>query len=138
MVKVDEIVVCSFDTNIILRWILGDNLKQLKLINNILESTNFKKAYISDVAILECVWVMQSVYKMDRSRIVENLEAIISYPKFVLNKSLFKSTIPLYLSSAKISFADCYLAASAESHNTNLLTFDKDLNKNVESVVLVG
>ena len=55
MLKVDEIVVCSFDTNIILNWILGDNLKQLKLINNILESTNFKKAYVSDVAILESV-----------------------------------------------------------------------------------
>ena len=113
-------------------------MKQLQLINNILESTNFKKAYVSDVAILESVWVMQSMYKMNKVRIVENLEAIISYPKFVLNKSLFKSIIPLYLSSSKIPFADCYLVVRAESYNTSLLTFDVDLGKGVESVVLVG
>ena len=81
---------------------------------------------------------MQSVYKMNKVRIVENLEARTSYPKFVLNKSLFKSIIPLYLSSVRISFVDCYLAASAESHDTSLLTFNVDLRKGVESVVLVG
>lgn len=137
-ININEIVVCSLDTNILLRWILVDNFDQLQKINSILESPVFKKAYVNDTAILECVWVMQSVYKMDRFRIAENIETIIDCPKFILNKKLFKDIIPLYLNNLKVSFADCYLAKSAENQGTNLLTFDKELAKNVESAVLVG
>ncbi len=129
---------CSIDTNVLLRFIIGDVPKHFELVNKILENPNLRKIYINDLAIVEMVWVMEKVYKIDRYTIVTGVENILSYPKFIVNRILFKDIAPLYLCNSKLSFADCYLAISAENHTTSLLTFDKDLAKNVESAVLVG
>jgi len=95
---------CSFDTNILLRWLLQDDEKQAETVQSFLDNPKLKKVYICDLVILEVVWVMESVYKLDRYEIKEGLEIVLEYPKFVVSKDLFRQVLVDYVKNENISY----------------------------------
>ena len=137
--EISQLSVCSLDTNVLLRWILGDNPEQLEIVNKILEAKEIKKIHISNLVLVESVWVMESVYKMDRDQVAEALEVILSYPKFSLEKDLLKQIISIYPTKTRLSFVDIMLAVESKiNSHSPLLTFDKKLAKSWDFVYLLG
>ncbi len=119
---------CSIDTNILLRWILGDNQDQADRVDKLLTNSNLRKVHISDIVFAEIVWVMQSVYELNRKEISEAIKIVLSHPKFVCNRVLFERTLPDYLEHSSISFTDIMLYNYALINNSlPLYTFDKKL-----------
>lgn len=131
--------VCSFDTNVLLRWLLQDDIKQAELVENILQNKLLKKIYISDLVLIEAVWVMESVYKLDRQWVCEALEIVMEYPKFVVNKGLFQRASLLYPQNNSLSFADCVISLYSDQNNFSpLLTFDQKLAKKLPNAELIS
>ena len=80
----------SVDTNVLLRWLLGDVEHQEKRVNELLSSG--AKYEIADLALNEVVYVLERFYKIERAVVVQNILAIIRHPQFVCNRNLFEKT----------------------------------------------
>lgn len=138
LVNSKNLTICSFDANLLLRWLLNDNIEQAGLVQNILDNPTLKKVDIADITIAECVWVMQSVYKMTREQIAEGLEIVLTYPKFMLNKTLFREILPTFVQNTQVSLVDLMLQQYAGCNGGPLLTSDRKLASASSNVLLIS
>lgn len=130
----------SIDTNIVLRYILGDNLKHRKVVAEFLR-TSKSMHYVSSQAILECIYVMEIVMEMPRGEIAELLMLFLTRYDSVLeyDRGMVALALAYYQEHSKISWADCALAAEAElSHREPLFTFDRKLANQLPQAKLLG
>lgn len=129
----------SFDTNLLIRWILQDVPEQAALVIAILKDPTIKQIHIADMAIAEVVWILSSPrvgYK--RAEIVEILDILFSHPKASYNRALIDKVLPFYVSHPAISFVDACLASYAELAGNQLLTFDRKLSRQSKHAKLVS
>ena len=128
----------SLDTSVIVRILTGDNptlcKKILKLFSQDLAFV------ISDLAISETIYVLETVYRKSREEIGDLLLFFFTrYDDiFQYNRDLTASALPFYLSHPKLSFNDCALASLSElNHAEPLFTLDKKLATQHASAKLV-
>ncbi len=116
------------DTNIVLRWLLGDHkelsLRAEKLISGAQPAT----LLVTDVIVAEIIYVLRSTGR-DRNQTSEALLLVGRTEAFKYdNEELVMETISL-LVSTKLDFADCYLLARARREKLDLATFDRPLER---------
>jgi len=117
----------SLDTNILLRLLLNDIPAQHEIAKNILKSTT-KQFIVSDVAILEMVFALESYYQFRRPQVADAVAAVLELEQLNCNRPLLAGVAQQYLEHPKLSFDDCYLAEYARLNGAEpLLTFDKKL-----------
>ena len=119
-----------FDTNVILRYLLGDHAefspKAEAFMLNVYEGT--KKAEVPDVVIVECVYVMEKYYQIPRNEIVDKLSKIVSFSGIInANKSEILNALLKYEDS-NIDIVDCILAAMSSPARI-VVSFDRDMKK---------
>lgn len=128
----------SWDTNIVLRLILGDNQKQGYKIQDLLMRRGVDY-HVADLAITEAVYVMQTIYGLSREKIADGMKRLLWFPEIKYNRALFERVFPMYLERPALSFNDCCLAVYAELNEAEpLWTFDKALAKQSGTAKLVG
>ena len=118
------------DTNVILRYLLGDHAEFSPKAEAFMlaVSEGKKKADIMDVVIVECIYVMSRYYQIPKSEIVEKLSGILNFSGIVnIGKSETLEALLKYKDS-NIDIVDCILAAHS-SHSRIVVSFDKDLKK---------
>ena len=114
------------DTNLILRYLLDD--PEAPKIEKLLKSKN--KYLLSDVILAEIVWVLDSYYEWDRSKIVESLVLLIRLPSIMCNKFLLTETLTILKDRPKFDFADAYSVALMRSSKIkDIYSFDRDFDK---------
>ncbi len=109
------------DANMILRYLLNDNIQMADEVENLI--------YSHEVLILpEVVYVMSSVYKMNRSDIAYGLISFLETDNVRTNcgNVLYKG-IKLY-GRVSLDFVDCLLCAYHTVSGYEICTFDKKLN----------
>ena len=119
------------DANVILRFLLKDDdglyQKAAKIIQ---EAENGKYQLVwESLTIGEVVWVLKTVYKLDRADISSAVLELVR-EKYIVSddkKRLLKSL--KYFGELNLSFADCWLLAGKENLGLELVTFDKKLTK---------
>lgn len=129
----------SLDTNLIVRYLIGDVPKQYKIADELLSSPRVQH-FISDIALSECVYVLEKNYRMSRETIADLLSFFLTRHSgaVIYNHELTSITIPLYLAHPKLSWNDCALAAEAEiRHHEPLFTFDKKLAQQLSQAKLL-
>jgi len=120
----------SFDTNLLIRWILQDVPEQAARVIAILKDPMIKEVQIADMALAEVVWILGSPrVGYSRADVAELLDIILKHPKVNCNRHLIAKVLPFYVKHPALSFVDTCLAAYAELQNTPLLTFDKKLSR---------
>ena len=130
----------SIDTNIVLRYILGDIPEQRRLTAKLLEQPNTTH-YLSPQAILECVYVLEIAEEIPRAEIADLLNLFFARYGGVLeyDREMVNLATTNYLSHPKLSWADCALAAEAElKHREPLFTFDKKLSNQLPEAKLLS
>ena len=116
------------DTNIILRWLLGDHAELSSKAEKLVDSSELASLLITDVVVAEIVYVLRAKGR-DRNQTSEALNLLARTPAFKYeNKELAMDIIGL-LTEIKLDFADCYLLARSRHEKLNLETFDKPLQK---------
>jgi predicted nucleic acid-binding protein len=116
------------DTNILLRWLLGDHaelsLKAEKLVSVSKPST----LLITDIVTAEIVYVLRSTGR-DRQQTGEALLLLGRTQAFKYeNEELIMDVIKL-LTETSLDFADCYLLSRSRREKSGLETFDQQLLK---------
>jgi len=118
------------DTNIILRFLLGDHPelspKATAFMSKIADGNI--KAEILDVVTAECVYVMEKFYRIPREKISEKLSKIFNFSGIVNSNrpELLQALLKFETSNADI--VDCFLAAMSSSARV-VVSFDKDMLK---------
>lgn len=114
------------DTNLILRYLHDD--PEAPKIEKLLKSKN--KYLLSDVILAEIVWVLDSYYEWDRSKIVESLVLLIRLPSIMCNKFLLTETLTILKDRPKFDFADAYSVVLMRSSKIkDIYSFDRDFDK---------
>lgn len=118
----------SIDTNIMLRIILGDNMKQREAALKLLRRTG-TAFYLSNVAIAEMVFVLEKLMGYERADVRENLLRVLgAYNNIDYEAEVLRKALDVYVEHRSLSFDDCYLAEEAAFKTCEpLWTFDHKL-----------
>ena len=112
------------DTNVIIRFLIGDNPEMLTLARNVIESG---KAYTLPSVLAEVVYVLNGHYEVGRSLIRDILkhlldQVIVEHPEVIRNALD-------YYADRSVDFVDAILISRARILEEEVLSFDKKLNK---------
>lgn len=118
----------SIDTNVLLRIILGDNLKQREAALKLLKRTG-TTFYLSNVAVAEVVFVLEKLIGYERADVRENLLRVLgAYNNIEYEAEILRRALDVYVEHRSLSFDDCFLAEeSAFKTYEPLWTFDHKL-----------
>ena len=118
------------DTNVILRYLLGDHQRFSPRAKKFMQdvATGTRKAEIPSVVIVECIYVMEKYYKIAKSEIVDALNRILNF-KGIVNpdRSEILSAL-IKFDETNIDIVDCIIAAQS-TPNRVIVSFDKDFSK---------
>ena len=115
------------DTNVILRFVLNDNVEMAQRAADVIASG----AYTKPEVIAEVVYVLKSVY----STLKEKIKSIIRGLSDIIrieNSECVVHAINLF-SSTSLDFVDCLLVAYHSLNGETVFTFDKKLNKHLNT-----
>lgn len=117
----------ALDTNILVRWLVGDDAKQLEQAEKLFRAAEARKEalFVPVTVALELEWVLRSVYGFDRNAIQGAFNALLECTaiEFQLEASLERA-LHQYR-DATADFADClHTGLSSAASRGPLLTFD--------------
>lgn len=118
------------DTNVILRYLLGDHAELSAKANVFMQevSKGAKKAEILDVVIAECIYVLEKYYKIPKNEIVDKLSKIMNFSGMINpDKAKILSALTKYEKS-HTDIVDCILAAQS-SPSRVVISFDNDMKR---------
>lgn len=114
----------SLDTNVVLRFLLGDIPEQTNKATMLIES---RTVYVTDVIIVEAVYVLEKVYQLSRTDVCELIVGFLGFSNVVHNPRFLVDTIDLYRDHPALSIVDCYACQEARAYDNELVTLDKRL-----------
>lgn len=123
------------DTNVIIRFLVGDNLKQQQQAVQWFSEAEAgkRKLRIKPIVVAEATFVLESFYKKSRQEIADAFEVFLSQRWMQVDeREVLLSIWPLY--KQKLHFVDSYLIASARVGQDTVLSFDQALLKQASKV----
>lgn len=123
----------AVDTNILVRILIREESDQGRLADSLLSSATL---VVSETVLLESEWVMKSIMKIERHRIIEMLRSMLQLSAIeVANRAAVEVAIDAH--AAGLDFADALHVACAKGVDV-FFTFDKVLarraNKHIHHV----
>jgi predicted nucleic-acid-binding protein len=117
--------VIAVDTNVLVRFLVGDDARQSPLARRLLKGGN---CLLLGTALQETVWVLESLYTTDRSQIADALEKLLNIEGTTLEVPQLAHVAQWYRDG--MDFADAVHLAMATSHQCEkLATFDASFVK---------
>ncbi len=120
----------SFDTNILFRVFLDDDILQAEQARALLKhATHSEKAYISSYVVIELVWVLKS-NKFPKQKIIEVLHILLTSANLVIgNVDLIVDAISLF-EKGSADFSDYIILLDSDRNGAKKLeTFDGNLRE---------
>lgn len=118
----------GIDTNILVRFLVGDDPDQAQVVYNLFKKTELNKTelFVSLLVVLELLWVLESVYQIERKDIIDSLADLILMPilKFENIEAIQKFIIAA--KNSKYDLSDLLIAHASSSYGCEaVFTFDK-------------
>jgi len=114
------------DTNILIRYLLNDNEELSNKATEIIEKNN---VFITNEVIIEVAYVLQKLYQIDKKVIFSLICELISFDNIHFeNKNLVLTTFDTFRKYS-MDIVDCMLYAYHKCNDYDVLTFDKKLEK---------
>ncbi len=120
------------DANIFLRYLTGGVPEQASKARELLErAERGDESLVTTVlTIAEIVWVLESVYELDRSSIRAKVVAILGLPGLTVEDQEILLQAVVWYEEKNVDFADAYSAAWMEARGLDeVYTFDQDFDR---------
>lgn len=118
---------CILDTNILLRFLLKDDLNKAFAVKSLLSQD--RSYYIYDVVIAEIMWVLLKVYKFEKIEILNRIKNLLALQNIFYSKLRIQEAFDIWEVN-DISYVDAYLlAGSIIDKRAPLYTFDDGIIK---------
>jgi predicted nucleic acid-binding protein len=116
------------DSNILVRHLTGDPPDQAAHATEFLRGS--ESLIVVDLVVAEVVYVLESVYEVERERVAELVRAVIGFPAVVVpDEALLLRALEIY-ERYRTHFAESYLAACAEVSGVGVVaSFDRDIDR---------
>ena len=116
------------DSNVLVRHLTGDPPDPAKRATEFLRSSD--GLILVDLVVAEVVYVLESVYAVERERVAELVRAILGFPAVVVpDDVLLLRALEIY-EQHRMHFAESYLAACAEISGVGVVaSFDRDVDR---------
>jgi predicted nucleic-acid-binding protein len=112
----------ALDTNVVLRLIVGDDLKQARAAERLVAS---EPCSIAVSVLMECEWVLRGSYKIDAAVIASSFRDLLALQNIdALDPVLTQQALQGY--EAGLDFADA-LHAAQRRDGERFITFDRPL-----------
>ena len=118
----------SLDTNILVRWLVKDDARQVAKVRAILQAAieGGERLFIPVTVVLELEWVLRSRYSMPKPSIIKALVSLLETSEVVFQFELAIERAVSHYRRGNADFADClHLGLSGAENNLPLVTFDK-------------
>ena len=120
------------DTNILVRFLVGDDSDQAQVVYNLFKKIELNKTelFVSLLVVLELLWVLESVYQIERNSIIDSLADLILMPilKFENIEAIQKFIIAAQ--NSKYDLSDLLIVHASNSYDCEaVFTFDKKASK---------
>ena len=122
----------GIDTNILVRFLIGDDEQQAKKVYNIFKKAESEKdeLFVPLLVVLELIWVLETVYEISRADILDSIREFLLLP---ISRFEHKSVLQQFTLSAQANrydLADLLIAHSAKLQGCKtVLTFDKKVSR---------
>jgi predicted nucleic-acid-binding protein len=114
------------DANVLLRFILQDNVDQANFAEEQIQQNNF---LIPIEVISEIVYVLSKAYDIDNKTIGQLINDILNLQNAIIpHKRVIELALQVY-AQTKLDFVDCVLVGYAKMEGHKIISFDKKLNK---------
>ena len=122
--------VVAFDTNVLVRILVGDDPSQTKRAERaFLEHAKGQGIFVSIIVLAEVAWVLSAAYEWDRATIHDRLSRLVRTRGVILEEiELVEGALAQY-AVGPADFADYLVLGKAQSVGACLLTFDKRLGR---------
>ena len=116
------------DSNVLVRHLTGDPPAQAKRATTFLRGG--ENLILVDLVVAEVVYVLESVYEVERERVAELVRAIVGFPSLaVVDEGLLLRTLEIY-ERYRTHFTESYLAACAEASGVGIVaSFDREIDR---------
>jgi predicted nucleic-acid-binding protein len=116
----------ALDTNVLVRYLAQDDARQSALATTLIEQTldADQPGFISIVALLETVWVMESCYQADAKVVADILRDLLeTRPLEVQDHAAVRVAAQRY-AQGRVDLHDCLIHALAGQRQARVVTFD--------------
>lgn len=116
----------ALDTNVLVRYLAQDDVRQSAIATRFLEQrlNAANRGFVSLVALLETVWVMESRYGADEKTVADILTDLLQTPSLeVQDAPAVQAALQLYRKGGA-DLHDCLIVALAAQHKARVVTFD--------------
>ncbi|NCN82407.1 MAG: type II toxin-antitoxin system VapC family toxin [Candidatus Pacebacteria bacterium] len=122
------------DTNILVRFLVGDNKSQQELAKEWFKQAQSGKIklILKPIVLAETSFVLQSVYKKSTEEVAVALESVAAQKWLVVEERSVITNLWQWYKKG-LHFVDSYLLAYSKLNAHELLTFDKKLDKEKRS-----
>lgn len=119
----------AVDTNVLVRLLSGDDGVQVQVAAA--EDFVASGAWVSHIVLVECVWVLKSVYLVPHPQLVAAIEALLDHEALVLQEpEVVAAALTIFRDHPKVGFSDCLvLEIARKAGHLPLGTFDRALSK---------
>lgn len=122
----------AIDTNILIRFLVGDDKQQTQKVYNIFKKTELdkKELFIPLLVILELIWVLESVYEISRTDILDSISELLLMPILSFEQQTVVQQFSNAAQENKYDLSDLLIAHSAKEQGCEtVITFDKKASK---------
>lgn len=128
----------GLDTNVLVRDLAQDDPKQARLATDLIESlTADKPGFVSQVVLVETVWVLESCYAADAGRIAEVVETLAHVESLVVDEADVVWRALRQFKQAGGDLTDALVAALAGRAGCDTVyTFDRGAAKRFDMTLL--
>jgi len=119
------------DTNVIVRFLTGDHPAHSPRSRKLFDraAAGDVTLVVTDLALAETAWVLQSFYKLDRDAIAGAMKDLVESTGIeVRNKSTLLRALRNF-AQTDVNFVDAYHAAVAAAESVAIASFDRDFDQ---------
>lgn len=131
----------GLDTNVLVRYLTQDEAKQARLANRLIEETLSPDdpGFVSQVALVELVWVLESGYGCDRIEVASIVERLLRSKSLVIERGDVVWPALRVFAAGRAEFADCLIERTGNANECDAtVTFDRMAAKSTGMRLLAG
>ncbi len=117
------------DTNVVIRFLTKDDARKAARVRSLLLESG-EELFLSDVALAEIVWVLESAYQLSHAEIAERLLPLVTSPRIsYADRNILQQALALF-SMYDVDYIDAYHTALGRATDIPLIySYDSDFNK---------
>ncbi len=125
-------MIALLDTNVIIRFLMGDKNEKYKDLRGFFESLENGKRHceLKLIVLFQVIFVLKSFYKVQKTDIAEAILNLLDYKGIIVKKKKnIRSAMKLWRDN-KMEIVDCYLISCLAGDSQNIIySYDRDFDK---------